>query len=178
MIIGIVGKSGAGKDTVAKIICKNLAFTKRIAFADALKSLLIKTGLSNREDLYVKKTAHSRRLMQIIGTDLVRNKIDKAFWIKKLDVKVNRCLLGGKIKHIVISDVRFKNEAEYIRSRGGWLFSVLRPTTAPKDSHSSETEQDLILTNWTLINDSSLSTLESNVLESGIIKFLKLGEVV
>lgn len=88
----------------------------------------------NRPEYKVFETP--RKLLQFVGTELVRDCISPYFWCKVLD---------SKIQHenkVVVTDVRFFEEREYIKVKGGLLIKIERenPQTTPKakDSHSSE----------------------------------------
>jgi cytidylate kinase len=98
LIIGIRGKAGAGKDTMADHLEKNYGF-KKMSFATALKRIIvILTGWSYefvngsnpelrplRETLqhpFYKMTC--RQLMQFIGTDLLRNQLNADVWIESV----------------------------------------------------------------------------------------------
>lgn len=52
MIIGINGKFGAGKDTVAAMLCNHYGY-KRLAFADKLKSIAMSYNNSSIDDMLI-----------------------------------------------------------------------------------------------------------------------------
>jgi hypothetical protein len=62
----------------------------------------------------------------------------------------------------VLTDVRYENEAEAVRSHGGQIWRVTRPGTAA-DGHSSETTVDAIRPNFYLRNDGSFEALYAQV---------------
>ncbi len=47
-LIGLVGRAGAGKTTVAKHLCERYGFV-RVAFGDPLKVMLLNAGMCSRE---------------------------------------------------------------------------------------------------------------------------------
>lgn len=63
---------------------------------------------------------------------------------------------------LVVTDVRFPNEAEAIQREGGIVIRVLRPGMGG-DAHASETSVDLINPNFVIINDGTFDTLRSRV---------------
>lgn len=67
-------------------------------------------------------------------------------------------LLG---RSVVIDDVRFPNEADLIRSLGGELWHIERPTAELTTSHASEGSLADYSFDRYLLNDSSLSDLVS-----------------
>jgi hypothetical protein len=64
-----------------------------------------------------------------------------------------------KSKNIVISDVRFKNEAISILRRGGIIIKILRPDFDEEDEHESESQIDDIKPNFTIINNGTKEEL-------------------
>uniref|UniRef100_A0A6H1ZA50 Putative ATPase domain containing protein n=1 Tax=viral metagenome TaxID=1070528 RepID=A0A6H1ZA50_9ZZZZ len=113
MVIGLVGKAGSGKTTIAKYLLDEYGFA-RFAFADPLKHMLIQAGLITNHEAYVHKTETSRMLMQKIGTDLIRKQIDSRYWLKRAYPIIH--YLVGLHRNVVIDDIRFPNEAEMIRN--------------------------------------------------------------
>ena len=63
----------------------------------------------------------------------------------------------------VITDVRFPNEAAYIRQRGGLLVRVTRPGTGPVNGHESESALDNEDFDVHILNDGSREDLASAV---------------
>lgn len=77
------------------------------------------------------------------------------------DVWVNRTLpVGGFYdgQAIVVTDVRFQNEAERIKELDGFIIKVERPDIE-QGHHRSETEQLLITPHYRLVNDSTVEKL-------------------
>ena len=96
-IIGVSGLARSGKDTFANYV-EDLdpAKVHVMAFADPLK-LCVKHmyGLNGDQlwghakeelDPYWKKTP--RQILQEFGTDVVRNHVDREFWIKRMRKKL------------------------------------------------------------------------------------------
>lgn len=85
------------------------------------------------------KIANSvRELLQYVGSDYIRKEAG-TFWIEK----IRQCIESDK--SIIISDVRFKNEANLIKSYGGKIIKIVRiDFPKEKDSHISELEIDEI----------------------------------
>lgn len=75
-----------------------------------------------------------RDLMQFVGTELIRTFVDYEFWTKALIKDMQR------YDRVVISDVRFSNEREFVRELGGELIRVDRPGSASGDQHASENQ--------------------------------------
>lgn len=88
-----------------------------------------------------------RKLLQTIGTEVVRDCISQDFWIKALESKI------GNLADVVITDARLTNERNFAREKGALMCLVKRPTLQSKDSHRAEndlgedTEYNIIFNN-------------------------------
>lgn len=158
MIIGISGKIGSGKSTLAKILVEALGpgwlrmslgdelkkeaaelfgFDIRLAYTpDGKNSVLVNI------DTFIGGIQPSmtiREILQYWGTD-VRRKEDPNYWVKKLAAAIP----AGK--NVVVDDIRFRTEAEFILGMGGKLFRLDRypgyQPPAAGSEHQSETELD------------------------------------
>jgi Ni2+-binding GTPase involved in maturation of urease and hydrogenase len=144
MIIGFMGEKGCGKTYVANALAKKLhekgIKTAHINFADKVKEYCAYVAGVSIKDLNTaaEKEKH-RTLMQNIGM-LFREKVNGQYWISQwLDTYSQ---LPYDTKAVVVSDVRFKNEAEFLRSRaeGAVLVKVERDTGNERDAHISENQ--------------------------------------
>jgi len=134
-IIGIAGKARSGKDTIASILLEN--GYQRFGFADILKETIATMfGWDERhkngelKDVVDPAWGFSpRRAFQLFGTEFGRG-LDENLWI----TLANRKLGYGKW---VVSDVRFENEAKFIRENGA-LIHVIRDDVVKVEEHSSE----------------------------------------
>ena len=162
-ILGITGVARVGKDTLftcIKEINKSSQFF-RVAFADELKKecdefLISNTGISAfTEDEAEKKII--RPFLVTYGTH-VRRKLDKNCWIKKIEPIVSK----DKDKCFVITDVRFPNEAEWIKKMGGIVIHLSRDGILP--ANDDEKINDPMLKN---IADYSikLPTFDENLID-------------
>jgi hypothetical protein len=131
VLIGLGFRAGAGKDTVADLLVKNHGFVK-LAFSAPLKdaaSVMFgwpRDQLDNQEfkeriDPFWNLTP--RTALQRLGTECMREQFDQEFWIKSMHQRITS--LGAS--KIVITDVRFPNEADSIKRWGGSLWLVNRP---------------------------------------------------
>lgn len=169
MIIGFSGLAGSGKDSTANIIAKNHENWVKISFAKAMKDAVAEMyGLPR--DLLEGDTTESRewrekpnefwseklgienltprKILQSFGTDVIRNHISPDFWVFRLEYELDKLEKEGK--NILITDVRFPNEAEMIRRHGGkiwhvfcgktpkWFEDYRIKHTIPKNIHESE----------------------------------------
>jgi hypothetical protein len=135
-LIGISGFARSGKDTLynscAKILQEKGKKTIRFAFADALKNecdnfLKKHVGISAfTEDNKEKEII--RPFLVTYGTD-IRRKLDQNCWIKTIQGEVEDYL--SKDYYVFITDVRFKNEAEWVNINGGSLVNLSREGFGP-----------------------------------------------
>lgn len=168
MIIGLTGKARSGKDTVREILERTYGF-EGYSFAGALKKAMCPLfGLDERYVLNEKNKEKPipcwdeltlRRAMQLLGTEAMRGTFGDDFWIRRL----RRDVYGRRM--VVISDVRFDNEAEAIRRWGGAIIEVRRDGAgleAEAGAHSSEQGVSPELVHLTLENNSTLAMLQIN----------------
>jgi len=181
MIIGLSGYKQSGKDTVAAYLVKEHQFERK-AFADPLKksvAALFDIPFSDVDKLknqtYATATVESkdgslhdmtfRTFLQRYGTEAHRDIFGQDFWVDQtLPV---RGFYPGRA--IVVTDVRFSNEAVRVRELGGLVVRVFREIAAPiektlhrvEDRHTSE----VIDFDWdySLSNNGSLENLYASI---------------
>ncbi len=148
-VIGLIGRAGSGKTTIGKHLEEHFGF-KRMAFADPLKQMLIKASICTHDEVYVQKTPESRRMLQLIGTEIFRKQIDPLFWVDKaIEAGWNYIEpLDDDAARIVFDDIRFPEEAEAIQSMfDGVLVKVERidhVDATAGTTHDSESKIDCI----------------------------------
>lgn len=165
-IFVIAGKARSGKDTVASIIKDKITDKKVI---NLQYSFYIKEYAKKISSWDGSEETKPRELLQIIGTDIIRNKIDKHFFIKKLidDIKVYSYFFDV----ITISDARYKDEIELIKESYSNTISigVMRPNfdnglTSDEKKHPTEIDlDDYDNYDYKIINDGNLLELEQKV---------------
>jgi hypothetical protein len=130
MLIGLSGKAGNGKDTVAKYLETHHEFIP-LAFADPVKrglEAMFRLDHKWLNDTEAKEQdipelgVSGRVLMQTLGTEWGRNLIDENIWVDLM----RRKILMLDTYDIVVTDVRFDNEAALIQELGGTLITVVR----------------------------------------------------
>jgi hypothetical protein len=147
LIIGLTGKKGCGKSTAAAEISKQgpgeLGFA-RASFSEPLKdmveTLLFALGI---DDMYTRDKESTipriggslRHLYQTLGTEWGRNLIHPGLWVTAMDSSIKYHYQG---RNIIIDDVRFENEADYIRRQGGIIVHIERNGLISTDNHPSE----------------------------------------
>lgn len=165
MIIGVTGLKGSGKDLAAQAICDAHGY-RTDAFGAPLKlccSIIFGIRYIEMVDRDLKESKldryphqSPREVMQLFGTDAVRA-IWPSAWVEAF---LRRTNAGDKV---VVTDCRFENEAEAIRSLGGKILRIERPGVGC-DDHASETEMAAIVPDVTVINDGTAESLRECVL--------------
>ena len=170
MIIGLSGYAQSGKDTVARTLVKEYGFT-RIAFADKIRQLLYEMNprINDRQlqqwvDLQgwdaIKGMSEVRMLLQNLGVG-ARKIMGELVWVKLAIMRLD------SDKNYVVTDVRFTNEADWIKEvYGGHIWRVERPGINPANDHVSESELNAWNFDELIYNAGSLEDLAEIVRSS------------
>ena len=166
-VIGLSGKMGTGKSTLAEELKKLTGFAK-FAFADAVKQEVNKYIGVPLEYCYQHKSwiwlvdrsyvvdgveyfpsekysMSVRDILQWWGTD-VRRKQDPWYWTKQAQRKLHDLSDSG-CPGVIIDDVRFEGEVRFIKDNGGLVVRVepydgWKPTPGAAANHESEIALD------------------------------------
>lgn len=172
-IIAFTGKRGHGKSTAAEAAVRQYGYV-HLNFADPLREVChVAYGVTYEEmsDPVLKEKVlerwpfkSPRELLQQIGTEMFRAYLDDT-WVTNWMNRASQALADAP--GVVCSDCRFLNEAAAIRSVGGKIIKVERPSLVRADlaaQHQSEVEIDKIAVDRVLINDRSMADLEAAAL--------------
>lgn len=209
-IIGISGKMGSGKNTVASIIqcldsdfsqeeiksiitgdsehekeklkrASSLSFWVQKSFAKKVKQIASiitgipellfdsqefkKTPIGEMWDTYPQEGVTARRFLQKLGTDAIRDAVHKDAWVNALMVdyvptKTKKFNIYSS--YWIITDVRFDNEFEAIKERGGIIIRVNRESSN-NSNHESENELDNHTFDYTIDNNKDIDYLIEEV---------------
>lgn len=181
--IALTGLSRAGKDTVAARLVERHGYV-RVAFADKLKEAALKadpiiSAYTSFCDEYDHETSEVRlsdvvsehgweavkdsypevrRFLQHFGQAV--REIEPTFWISAAMPAVRRAWGAGR--PVVVTDTRYRNEADYLAGYGFGVTSVVRPGLTP-GSHISEREMLAYPADETIVNDGTITDLEARV---------------
>lgn len=173
-LIGLCGQAGSGKDAVRSILENKHDFSG-LAFAAPIRAmlgqLLQMSGCSadymERRDLKEADIpglgVSYRYLAQTLGTEWARHHLGADFWVRVVATAAADLRVRGH-RQIVVSDVRFANEAGWIRSQGGEVWLIERPGVAPVRRHASECINFRV--DQVLRNDGTLDALAGRVLDA------------
>lgn len=156
IIIGICGTMGTGKDTTADYFVENYGF-KKMAMADPLKHAVKDLFSVDADTLWgpsENRTPRVRKLLQVLGTDVARD-FDPDIWVNKTKERISSWMKRGvdlydhtahprddMERYVVISDIRFPNEAKMLHDHPrGYVLHLKRETTLDGEAakHASET---------------------------------------
>lgn len=155
-LIGLCGEKLAGKDTVFGIIQRFHPDAMRVAFADALKlEVAMACGVSVSRIEENKNTF--RPVLQWWGTEFRRDLFSSTYWLDRARATIQHGLDENRL--VVITDVRFQNEADFVREHGGKVWKVVRENNTNTDKHPSETELASIGADYYVFNNGSLKDL-------------------
>lgn len=172
-LVGLIGKKRSGKDTFASGLTR-MGFT-RYAFADPLKALMLDLDPLVQVE---QDEMHLFRGTRLYGWHVMRLRtiVDEIGWERAKEIREVRRLLqdhgdgvrrhvGGDVwlsatmeevlrdpGNVVVTDVRYPNEADAIRAHGGTLVRIIRPGLTSDDHHVTETALDDYPTHFVVSN--------------------------
>lgn len=166
-LIGVHGPLNGGKDTTANYIqAKFPGKFNRYAFAGPIKQACkVMFGFTDEqlEDRILKETVDPywgftpRKAMQLLGTEYGRGMLRDDVWIRRAEMefmKNNKSAMST-----IITDVRFENEAEWLRAQPGAVLiylKVLGLKKTPQSNHASEAGITQASTDIEIVNDKGL----------------------
>lgn len=158
-IIAFIGLKQSGKSTAAKYLQEKYGFVRH-NFKDALvneikqnfpdllqeiKDIYDLPHMDTIDALFEEKPPLVRKLLQNYGTE-VRRKDDINYWVDKWLAE----FLFSKSENFVVDDVRFRNEAQTVKNQEGIIIKIIRTGQVSNDNHSSETEHNQIIPDYTI----------------------------
>lgn len=183
-VLGFCGLAKSGKDAAG-----SFAYQRgydRFAFGDKLKEALVALnpviGIKNDQPVYLKalvnqigmeKAKHHpevRRLLQRLGTECGRDTISEDIWITAVSNAIKHYDFRTDPFRVAITDVRFPNEAEFVKRNKGIVVLVIRPGIEPLRDDKGRihiSEQNVmdgrLRPDWQLANTGTLEDLQVQV---------------
>jgi len=143
-----------------------------------------KTSLDKDNKAYNKsiiKPMTVRELLQILGTDAMRNTLHPDTWVNALMCYyIPYSVKGSDYEECesnwIITDLRFPNEMQAVKANGGITIRVVRPSDKeiPLDLHPSETALDDAKFDYEIVNDGTIEDLKEKV--EGVILHINLNK--
>lgn len=168
-VILIKGLKRSGKDTTADIMVNMLQdkhSVSKLSFAEPMKEILADTFCISREFLERAKNipdeyqvelsdtiglyleTNFREILQRFGTEAMKKQFGDNVWVELAYNKIHSDIT-------IISDWRFKNELEYLKSKGDVkvvTVQVIRAGQENTDTHISERDLDDVKCDFILEN--------------------------
>lgn len=190
--VALCGKANSGKNTTATLIAESLGelwASKTLAFADPIKEMLLQMfPWADRECLYGPSKLRNniipdsfdkndnpliyRQVLIDLGRQGREYRADH--WVRVFDHRIRAMLPSTgliatakdtSLKTIIVTDVRYRNEFEYLKENGYYQIKILRNSDVVIND-SSETSQDQIKIHeydFVLDNNGSLEDLNKNI---------------
>lgn len=170
-IIGIHGVARSGKDTIGEFLHKYIHSSEITSFAKPIKRML-NVGL-NIPDVWLHSNIKDqvidgfdctpRHMMQTLGTEWGRELIHPDIWVIALHE-----LIKNTNKIYIIPDVRFQNEADYVRKHGTLIHVYGRGGI--EGNHISEQGLKALDDDFVINNNGTIDDLRRAV-QNLVIKF-------
>ncbi len=173
-LIGLTGAAGSGKTTAALYLARWQDFI-HYAFAQPLKAMLAEgLNLSAAQLEGAEKEAplpwlgkSPRELLQTLGSEWGREMVHRELWLRVAQQNLdNLAECYPQAPGIVISDVRYEDEAAFVRERGGVLIHIRRPDAPSVRAHASEAGVAFAADDLVIRNDGDLDELRRRVLDA------------
>lgn len=177
-IIGLSGQAGAGKDTLASIVLKHVTGSA-LAFADPLRcAAAAMFGLTDEQmqDRDLKEQVidywgkSPRQILQLLGTEAGRDLFGDDIWCKRAALTVDSFIEMDRLEAfprdvLVFTDVRFDDEAQWIKSLGGVVVDIQRPAlkSVGIKGHRSALPLSAECIDFTFYNHGNLDDLQTVV---------------
>lgn len=157
VLVGVCGRARSGKDTFAEVCCDLNIFFQR-SFAFALKDYVADLLDVCHSDIDSAKNNDPDFRKFLIAVGQRERAKDPDYWVLKLNDYVSDKQMFNPAPNIVIPDVRFNNERDYIQINNGVLVKVVRPDREPLpcDTDESETTHLSFEPHVTILNNSTL----------------------
>lgn len=167
IIIGLTGKAGSGKDTVAEMLDSKgfMCIALAAPIKAMIEALYHHAGASthytehpHKEDPCANLQGLSyRQMAQALGTEWAQQALGRQhLWTGLAHDRIAE-LVGNGYTKFCITDIRFPHEVEWLKRLGGAVWRIDRPTAKAVNAHISEQYQ--IPADWVCRNHGTLDEL-------------------
>jgi hypothetical protein len=126
-----------------------------------------------KEEVLEGIASSPRTLMQTLGTDWGRNIINKDLWLNCMEARLKAYVdcknLGYKGAFVIVTDVRFDNEAQKIKDLGGTVVQIARadaPEQVGAEQHASEAGVSPHLIDVTVDNSGTVEEFQDALIKA------------
>ncbi|MHA1271193.1 MAG: AAA family ATPase [Candidatus Helarchaeota archaeon] len=170
MILGLVGKIGSGKDSVAEILMKKYNFHEQIRFSDPITEFLTGIGLKLNRENYQKIGFHLRKIFGktiIIDTIVrrIKSKMDQNLIVNGIRYKLEFDAIKnlGSIILGIITDDKIRFQRINNRKRFGQIISWEEFVRYEKNETEIQIDDLLKISDYMIYNNKTLENLEEEV---------------
>lgn len=118
-----------------------------------------------KEQVHPKLGVSPRHIMQTLGTEWGRDSIHADFWVNAAMSHARVIRESGY--HVVLDDMRFRNEYMAVLKNGGQVWKVERPgAPKPATNHPSEGLLDDLPFDRVIVNDGTIDDLRQKTMEA------------
>ena len=140
-IILFSGKAEHGKTTAAKLL-KNILEAEGQSVVITRYAYYLKDLAKRYCNWDGQKDEAGRRLLQVLGTDIIRQKLNKPnFHVGRICEDIEIC--QDCVDYVLIDDTRFENEIYYPKAMFGDKVVAIRVIRTTPDFHSHLSEEQL-----------------------------------
>jgi hypothetical protein len=172
VLIALCGFAKTGKDTAAKGLT---GFVRR-AFADELKREVCAFAMSAYKINPMNCTPEQKELIRwlMVGHGRTMRAINPNYWIRYVEASMqfphpddrDKYTTPGAVVRmvdlpdVVITDCRYRNEAEWVESKGGRTILILRPGYDAANDEEAQSIRELIVSGLVSATIDNCGTVE------------------
>jgi hypothetical protein len=140
VLLGLTGKIGSGKSTASSYLAVYKFY--EYMFAAPLKDIAVTLGFEKhqvwgtqeqKQEINKNWGISGRKFLQVFGSEVCRDYLpkvlpdmnfnDKTIWCRMFEIECEKLMT---CRNLVVSDVRFNDEADVIINRGGAIIKIER----------------------------------------------------
>jgi len=176
ILIGLHGKARTGKDTLANYLIKKhqlLRYGPSVRVKDTT-AVMFDFPRWYLDDDTMKETYDDfwgmtyREMAQKVGKESSRDVFGDDIWmrhVERLLINIEHGIdmdIVGHVKGIILADIRYTNEAVWVKNHGGTVFFIVRdnaPAISGVEGHAGEAGLPLDLADSIIYNDGTIEDM-------------------